>query len=297
VGILLRFTIQDRSHPLALAYYVTPIPAFPIWWMIASWMSRQPVLSNPSRVTIWKKRLNWLAMLVLVGWAFRSEYLNRSETPSPNDIKLVFWNTARIPFGVAPVARELLSKNPSLIGLVEAHRATPGVIEEWKRNLPGYTIATAHDGGLLAVKGRINAQIEHVLPPKSWCEQLDITVEGRDLTVLIVDIAAELKLSRRQPIEELAALTQRLADRPLVIVGDFNTPDDSVLFEPLRNHCRCAFRERGSGYAATWPMPLPVLTLDQVWVNQHIAVSSCRYDWSVRSDHRPAVCQFSVKNH
>ena len=77
-------------------------------------------------------------------------------------------------------------------------------------------------------------------------------------------------------------------------MGDFNTPDDSILMEPLHAHCQLAFRERGSGYAATWPMPLPVLTLDQVWINSQVTVAKSEYGWSLDSDHRPAICHLSL---
>ena len=292
-GLLLRLTIQDRFHPWALIYYLTPIPALPIWLLMAGILWGRTLSPAAFRPRFSIRRLNQIAVVLSALWAFHSEYMDRAEPTSPRDLSVAFWNTARVPFGIDPVARQLREGNPTLIGLVEANAFQPDLVAEWQSELPGYKVLGTHFGGLIAVKGTVRSQTSYDLLPKSSCEQFDLTIEEQNFTVLLVDIAAQLNLSRRQPLQELADLIERLSDRPLIIMGDFNTPDDSVLFNPLRKHCRIAIRERGTGYAATWPMPLPVLTLDQIWVNEFVNVSSCQYRWSVYSDHRRAFSRVS----
>ena len=112
--------------------------------------------------------------------------------------------------------------------------------------------------------------------------------------MLLVDISAQLNQSRRRPLLELAQLAVKLSDRPLIIMGDFNTPDDSILLEPLMAHFRLAMREQGTGFTATWPIPLPVLTLDQIWVNEFVDVWECHNSWSRLSDHRPILGRLTI---
>ena len=292
-GLLLRFTVQDLYHPLAIAYYLTPIPTLPLWCFLAGCLWGRPRNDKPFRHRISRMRLSLIASLVFVCWTLQNEYLIRATPPRDTDLQVVFWNTARVEAGVDRLAERIKSWEPHVIGLVEANGYYRKTVEKWRTALPDYQIAPTHFGGLVAVKGTIRRQINHTLAPTSWCDQFDVTVGADEFTLLLVDISANINLSRRQPLLDLANLAKNLDDRPVIIMGDFNTPDDSVLLNPLREICQEAFRQRGYGYAATWPMPLPVLTLDQVWTNRHFEVSRCEHHWSIYSDHRPVISRIS----
>jgi endonuclease/exonuclease/phosphatase family metal-dependent hydrolase len=79
---------------------------------------------------------------------------------------------------------------------------------------------------------------------------------------------------------------------PLVVVGDFDTPRESVRFDSWRGPLVHAFEAAGSGWAPTWPVPLPVLALDHVWLSRSLTVRSCEHLWTTRSDHRPVAFTF-----
>ncbi len=72
-----------------------------------------------------------------------------------------------------------------------------------------------------------------------------------------------------------------------MLLGDFNTPVDSVWLSAIRARFDNAFEVAGNGILATWPLPLPVLALDQVWVSDQLGVSCAKIGWSMLSDHRP----------
>ena len=179
-----------------------------------------------------------------------------------------------------------------IVALVEASVMYERSEEFWRTELSGYSTAMLHRNNLLAVKGDIVSQQDHRLSPLSRCGQFDIRLYGRELTVLIVDVASNLFVSREEALRKLAEIVSGLNDRPVIIVGDFNTPDDSVWFDPLRQQARSGMRSAGSGYAATWPNPLPVLTLDQLWFNDRCNVYSCCAGWTALSDHRPLFAAF-----
>jgi len=47
---------------------------------------------------------------------------------------------------------------------------------------------------------------------------------------------------------------------------------------------------------ATWPLPLPVLDLDSIWLNDRIAAVVSENRWTWVSDHRPVVTEILVKS-
>ena len=79
-------------------------------------------------------------------------------------------------------------------------------------------------------------------------------------------------------------------------MGDFNTPTDSLFLREIHRDFENAFEQAGDGYSATWPLPVPVLTLDQIWVNKGIEVYRCRLGWSLRSDHRPVLTDITIES-
>lgn len=117
----------------------------------------------------------------------------------------------------------------------------------------------------------------------------EVHLAGRTLDVLLVDIASNPFRSRREAMARLVDLIDRLADRPLIVMGDFNTPVDSVFVAPLAERLANAFEACGNGYNVTWPVPIPVLSLDQVWASPQVKLGACELPWTLRSDHRPVV--------
>jgi endonuclease/exonuclease/phosphatase family metal-dependent hydrolase len=79
----------------------------------------------------------------------------------------------------------------------------------------------------------------------------------------------------------------------VVLMGDFNTPSDSVHFDSLRQGFQNAFETGGNGNAATWPVPLPVLAIDHIWTNRLVRVHSARHAGSVQSDHKAVFAELS----
>lgn len=296
LGLALRFTIRDQFALLAVFFYLTPIPSLPIWILIGSFLQRRG-----TRFTLWHGPIRtWRApvilILITIGWTIAAEFVSRSRPHGDDDFTIVLWNVGHLPRGIEVTADYLRQWKPKIIGLVEADDSKQFVVDQWQSALPDYQILGTRFGGILATQGHIEQQVSHQLSAGSWCEQFDLELDGRELTVLLVDISSNFSLSRAEALSRLGKLIGDLSHRPLVVIGDFNTPDDSALLTPIKKFCRHAFRNHGSGYAPTWPVPLPVLTLDQVWVNHLIDVSSCEQGWTACSDHRPVITRASSKN-
>ncbi|HSW44811.1 MAG TPA: endonuclease/exonuclease/phosphatase family protein [Phycisphaerae bacterium] len=99
--------------------------------------------------------------------------------------------------------------------------------------------------------------------------------------------------SRRERFGELDKLLRTLQNRQVVVMGDFNTPPDSTLFNPMRGRFDNAFEAADRGLHVTWPVPLPVLAIDQIWISRPAPLADCHLGWSARSDHRPVIVDLS----
>lgn len=92
---------------------------------------------------------------------------------------------------------------------------------------------------------------------------------------LATAVDAEARRRRRCPLR--SSRRHRRGLQPALRFG--------LWFQPLRRTWTQAFEEVGPGWPGTWPSPLTVMDLDQVWVNRHVRVRRCELDHTRRSDH------------
>ncbi len=101
----------------------------------------------------------------------------------------------------------------------------------------------------------------------------------------------------RRPIESWetrAFLAHYTGELPLLVVGDFNTPTTSSLFQPVWGDMTSAFDTAGFGFGYTspcntgrhWPANTPWLRIDHILCDRHWHVSECWIGASDGSDHR-----------
>ncbi len=82
--------------------------------------------------------------------------------------------------------------------------------------------------------------------------------------------------------------------RPDLIVGDFNAPRRSRALSELPTGYGHAYDTSGSGFSYTWPVPVPMYSLDQCIHARR--VTPIRYDLlqSVYSDHCCQLFNFAL---
>ena len=301
VAVVLRVTVRDRYYPIGLVFYMTPIPSLPLLLLAATLMApsrrrksdgADESPSNETRLS--RHRTSLIVGTIFLIWTACSQLRFQPSNNQTASSKILFWNVSHVQMGIPRLGAAIRAHEARIVGLVESDRANRTVAEDWAKELTGYEVAHSNFGALIAVKGRVVSQRFHSLTSGSYCEQYDVVVDESDLTILLVDIASNPLRSRAKALLHLKSVADSLSDRPVIIMGDFNTPDDSVWFDSLRPGFQNAFRIKGSGYIATWPMPTPVLTLDQVWTNDRLSVSRCWHGLSVLSDHRPVLLETVV---
>ncbi len=294
IGVLVRILIRDRLPELAYVYYATPPPvlaalaaAAGAWWLIGR---------------RWK-----LAMLPLVlaagsaVWAYGVMWYHHTPTPNAaGGIRVLFWNAAHGNFGWARVASEIRRHDADVVALVEGTNEHTDMAAVWRQYLPEYRALVFDEGITLLSRVEVKADDHGMLGGDElmafgWYAHCEVATPTGPLHLVIADFEATERRSRYLPVDHLCQQLEPLKDLPVLIAGDLNTPTDSVFLQSLRQSYRHAFESVGNGYAATWPVPVPVLTLDQVWFNDGVQVERCALGWSWISDHRPVVLEVSLR--
>lgn len=287
VGLLLRLTLRDAWQPLAAVFYALPTPVLLAGGLVAA---------ESFRMLRWRRRMFAMyasLVLQLACWLPTAFHFRAEEAPK-NSVRLAFWNVSRGGRGYEHAARELIASNPDVVCLVEATGKGQRP-ETWQPHFPGFTVHPLGSGMVLLVRGEAYAiepgMVRDILKYRS----MRLRVGGHRFRLVLVDIISDPLESRAPAFEKLSVLLPTPAGLPTVLVGDFNTPPESVHFRHLPATWTNAFDASGSGYRATWPIFTPVLALDQLWGSPQIHWHRCEYGWSTRSDHRALTADFSVE--
>ena len=277
IGWLVRCTVRDAWPLLATIFYALPWPVLAALGGWLCWRGR-------------RLRLVWfgLSAAALLVWLSASwKFAPTSATRA--DLRVVQWNVAR-PAGRLPaIAAQLRALDADVITVAEAFPAHGATYELWRAEFPGYEVRFAKGDLLCLVRGNFVQQEGGWLGLGSFYSGFEVVVKGRPLSILQVDLIATPWRSRREPLDRIAQLAVARADRPLIVLGDFNTPRDSEHLAPMRRCLANAWEVAGRGCAETWPMPFPVLSLDHVWIGGGLRALRCEHAVSVRSDHRAVI--------
>lgn len=285
-GSLLRLTISDRIAPLSAIYYGTPVV---ILVFLASFLALSALIhKNKSWALGWCiGAMFWAAI------GCSTELRNAPSERQPADELVVLWNMRNGQSGWDGAFHQIRETRPRLAGLVESWHG--GRIPTFKTHFPaGYECTDSNRGLTIVAEGTIEEVEEGRLGPNGIYQSALVTIDEVPIRIFLIDIKSNPLFSRRQAFVELRKIVDRHLDERLLVMGDFNTPHDSVHSKLLSAVLKQAFRSHGSGYAATWPLPIPVLELDHFWFNDKIVVTECRHEASDFSDHEmvKVYCRF-----
>jgi endonuclease/exonuclease/phosphatase (EEP) superfamily protein YafD len=147
----------------------------------------------------------------------------------------------------------------------------------------GYNARKLDNALAIVVRGSVRLVHEIEIGHVSKFASLEATVDGVMWRVFIVDGASDPLRSRADVLSRV--LSEAHGSPHTVILGDFNTPIESALFDPWRAELKHAFNEAGRGFRETWPRPLPVLTIDHVWSSPDFPPIHAEKRWLPSSDH------------
>ncbi len=293
----MQWVVRDRFAALAVLYYALA-PGLVFLFGIAAAAANRGRLRRVALATCLVAAAWWLQCSVAwVGVARRPPSISAPSGAGSADgptTRLLLWNVARGVRGWDAIANYVRDLDTDLVVLVEADRRDGSQLDFWRRTLTGHSVASAGEGLIVAAKGTLRRRMRRHLAAGCVVAVFDVSLPGAALQLVAVDIKSRPTFDRGPALTALADLVAGLQYRgaPVVVAGDFNTPPGSVHLLPLRQHLRNAAESAGIGWIDTWPQPVPLLCLDQVWLDPRLWAVQRLAAWTPLSDHRPVLVTF-----
>ena len=311
-GVALHMTIRDGWSLLAPAFYALPPVVLAVLTVFGLLMSRG------HRV--------WIIVAGGVGlWAVSQSVVVwpvAIATPaSVTEVRLMSWNSFNDHLAgpnAVRLSQTLADADADLVLLIEAglgHDEQNYSAAGWRQRADGYepywlrnrfevliknTRATQAGEGEQPIRD-LQRVDDLPLPPGGYNRTLSWTMADDDgvrrlVTLIMLHPISDPTWDRTAVFAAVTEQVEQLAARgPVVLCGDFNLPATSCHLDRLRRTMRLTSEVgRGLRYRGTWPQPVPVLELDQMWVSRHFRVRDVVTPFTLASDHQPIVANLSL---
>ncbi len=268
---------RDATLPTALIFYLPSLAVAALLLALAAFAR-------------WRSgRWLWIALaalpplLVVVAvenrWPGAGGESAGESAPRGERLRVVHWNVAGGWTGADAEAAEIARRDPDLVVLSEGPSR---VARRVSAHLPGFQ---ARSFGALSFLARD-------LDEGRWLERrrdLQVVWESfswhsRRWSLLAVNLGSSPWQARDPLLREVVRRIEQV--RPDLVVGDFNAPRRSWALAALPAGYRHAYDEAGRGWSATWPMPVPLLALDQAIVGPRLRAVGYHLTGTSWSDHR-----------
>ena len=285
-AVLLRWTWKDSQPAFSAFFYATPLALIWIGFAAASFCF---LVQRNRRLAV----IAGLAAVLCWGWWQQGSATAHPNRQASESFRAVVWNIARLKAGWPNVAARIKQMESPIMGFVEAGPDKQKQRRRWREEFPNHEAVYFGNGMVLLVEGKIGRTSRGSLGYGCFYGSAAVEIDGKPLTILLVDLYSNPCYSREAAFQGLSDLVERSKGGPILVLGDFNTPADSVHADWLRRDLQNAFEVAGKGRAETWPAPFPVLAIDQIWLSPSLNVQRTRYAWSLESDHRAVLAEFA----
>lgn len=284
VGGLIHLTVNDRFAVFAPLAYAAPYPLVLVAGLALA------VLHGYRRAL--KTAGLCLALALLAGWHWWGLWGTPVADPPPGPTcKLLFWNAAYPKHPSPALLDAVQAEGPDLVVLAETRPPAAEAEADYRRELPGYELTSLQAQLLVLSRRPVHVRETRRLAGRAAIHVLTCETSIGPFTLVLTDIGSNPLRDRKPTVR--AVLDAAASDTDIVIAGDFNTPYDSVAFDPFRERFAHALKDAGSGPIETWPSVGPVLAIDHVWLSRAFAPVAGRKRWTGASDHALVVAEFA----
>ena len=280
-GLVFDFFLRDGHVAAAPFFYALPVPVSAGALLVAAVLGRGR----------WRRRTAAIVALLALGWWFSQSY--GWAWPQAGERKAIIWNMGRPPHPFQPLITLVRTEQPDVVALVETGSLGMNEVRAYERMLPGYRMAALPAGLSCLVRGQFLGASLTSLGNAGFAACFRVSFGGEPMKVFVPDIEAEPLVPRRHQLERLAALTR--GGSRMIVMGDFNTPMESVWLEGMRGFCVNTMDGPHRGFRETWLYNLPLLSLDQVWLSRDLKPVFTSKRLTMASDHAPVVAVFDER--
>lgn len=256
--LLIHFVIKDHFQVLGVIFYAFPLPILMIMGICVA------ILFYGNKTYILSILGVVLGMTVF--WFSTYYFFAKPVEISKNSTSVLFWNAAdRKKLPVDVLLKSISSIQPDFIGLVEAENASAEDIQKLSKAFPNYEFQILEGHMLVGVKGSIEKITFRCKENSYDINFVEAQLSTGHVSFAITDTFQNPRMDKRKTLNTVLQLA--LQSHTEVIIGDFNTPYESVHFRNFETEYK-SFHDYGQGFSATWPFRIPLLELDQIFVTK-----------------------------
>ncbi len=262
VTIIVHFTVKDYFYASAIVFYAFPLPIIILLIAFSTIINKK-----------WRK-ISFTSLIVLSGiWYFKS-YVSNQEYTVNEGLEVVVWNA-----GHNQSFEEAFTENiqiPDVLVLIECNLKS---IQETRNTYPNYYFHLSEEE--IGIFSKTPLKIISEVTSETNSTVLKFTTQN--IIFYAVDLTAEVFNSREEELQFVYSNIDYHTNS--IVLGDFNTPLESIYFEDFKNNYNHAFSTIGNGFTETWFWNLPLLSLDHIWVSQNLKINKTDKIRTWKSDH------------
>lgn len=285
--ILLHFVLKDNFFPISILFYAAPLILIIALGFVLAWIYRKNKLSVFGMLA--------LSFVFLFHWFNNYYALAEENLEAQHTSSILFWNVAKKPeLQLDIIINEIEKSSTSIITLVETRYLKDKEVQFLNDKFPGYTFKRLEDEMLIGVKGRIDSVYNKYEEGSYKFNYIIASINNIETKILIADVYANPFKNKEKPLSEILSFAE--ANTVDIIVGDFNTPFESVNFKDY-NLQFTSFHHYSNGFTATWPYGIPLLELDQIWLNKKHQPIALKKEQYLKSDHKLLIAEYGLISH
>lgn len=284
--LLIHFILKDRFFPLSIIFYGSPLIVIigTTLFLVILFFRRK------------KYRYTLLAVSALLIFIWFNNYYYQTNTINQeNTSKILYWNLAKKK--QLPVSYILDKTNiyePEILAFVEAPEKTLKNLGTLKNALPKYNFKILKGAMLVASKGEIKLIKLEYVDDSHKANLIEIKSNSKTIKFILTDLTANLLVNKKKPMTFISNFAKNEAVD--FIAGDFNTPYESIYFNAFKNDFN-SFHKYNNGSTATWPLGIPLLELDHIWLSKKHQPIQLHKFYSKASDHALLIAETKLNSH
>jgi vancomycin resistance protein VanJ len=305
-----------------LLYLALRLLAGDEWWWLAFLNNFTPYYFLPAGLMLgvnlllgsWRMVARLLPVLIIALVWFGPRWLPKYSPVSDQNIKVITFNILTINDQAHEVAKWLRASEANIILLQELDPQDADYF------ITIFSDTYFHDslpGNQLTLSTYPVLSSETIELAGWWVRRLVVDIEGQLVAVYNIHLALPIQDNSHifVPVDngfvqlalkynptwrdtQTGILLEVLAEEtlPYIVAGDFNTSDQSIIYNRLVHSMNDAFLKAGIGLGATWPTSIatrlpesvpPFVRIDYIWHSDELRSLSAEVGPSLGSDHLP----------